>query len=63
MDFNLSLASFHSYIAETHKLVNIVAQFSEQVLFLYSSSISVANGWDTTKGPIPECAIENEEYL
>lgn len=63
VDFNLSLSSFESYIAATRQLVDLSTQFSNNVKFLFTSSIAVATGWDNTKGPVPETIINNEEIL
>lgn len=63
MDFNLSLLSFESYISATRRLINLAIACRRKVKFLFTSSISIAGGWDASKGPVPEAVIDNESFL
>ncbi|KAI0081390.1 acetyl-CoA synthetase-like protein [Panus rudis PR-1116 ss-1] len=63
VDFNLSLGSFEPYIAGTRNLIDLTLQFSHRARFLFSSSISVANGWSLDNGPVPESVIDNFDAL
>ncbi|CAL1703594.1 unnamed protein product [Somion occarium] len=63
VDFNLSLSSFESYIANTRKFVDLSTQFTKNVRFLFTSSIAVATGWDVSKGAVPEDVLDHQEVL
>lgn len=56
LDFNLALASFESNVRGTRHLIDL-ARASNKVLkprFLFTSSVSSAQGWDKSKGAFPE---------
>ncbi|TFK51599.1 acetyl-CoA synthetase-like protein [Heliocybe sulcata] len=56
LDFNLSLSSFESHIAGTRNLLSLAlsSPSSSHIRFLFTSSISVLQNWDTKKGWVPE---------
>ncbi|EGO20261.1 hypothetical protein SERLADRAFT_477663 [Serpula lacrymans var. lacrymans S7.9] len=56
LDFNLSLSSFEPNIKGTKNLIDLAlsSPHASQVRFLFTSSISSAQGWDQSKGPFPE---------
>ncbi|KZT20031.1 putative nonribosomal peptide synthetase [Neolentinus lepideus HHB14362 ss-1] len=60
LDFNLSLSSFESHIAGTRNLLTLALTSAKSwsPRFLFTSSISVLQHWDTGKGFAPE-----EDYL
>lgn len=63
VDFNLSLLSFEGHIASTINLLEFSLSFLHKPHFLFTSSISVASGWDTRKGPVPESVLETNDSL
>ena len=54
VNFNHPLTSFESQIAGTRKLVDLCLESVQPIHLLYTSSISIALGWDMTNGPVPE---------
>ena len=62
VDFNLSLSSFESQIAGTRKLADFCASTGRPVRMLFTSSISVAYGWPSVDGPIPESPLDDPRY-
>jgi thioester reductase-like protein len=56
LDFNLSLSSFEPNVRGTRNLIDLAlsSKMSSKPRFLFTSSISSAQGWDKTKGPFPE---------
>ncbi|KAF9244919.1 putative aminoadipate reductase [Melanogaster broomeanus] len=56
LDFNLSLASFEMNVRGTRSLVDLAlsSKRSSKPRFLFTSSISSAQGWDKSKGAFPE---------
>ncbi|KAH8102700.1 hypothetical protein BXZ70DRAFT_929500 [Cristinia sonorae] len=55
LDFNLSLTSFESHIANTRSLINFSSSFTSPPKFLFSSSIAAAQSWDITRAKsVPE---------
>ncbi|CAL1703601.1 unnamed protein product [Somion occarium] len=63
VEFNLSLSSFESYIASTRNLLDVSSQFAHHIRFFFTSSISVAVGWNASKGEVPEDVIDNIQAL
>ncbi|TCD65176.1 putative NRPS-like protein biosynthetic cluster [Steccherinum ochraceum] len=61
LDFNLSLSSFESLIASTRNLIDFSAGSTNAIKFLYTSSITAAQNWDDSKGPVPEQVLPNAE--
>jgi thioester reductase-like protein len=56
LDFNLSLASFEPNIRSTRNLIDLAlaSPHASTLRFLFTSSISSAQGWNQSKGPFPE---------
>lgn len=54
MDFNHALSSFETHIANTRKLIDELFTFSQRPRLIFTSSIAAVQGWDVTKGVIPE---------
>ncbi|KIK64025.1 hypothetical protein GYMLUDRAFT_241246 [Collybiopsis luxurians FD-317 M1] len=57
LDFNLSLSSFESQVRGVRSLVDLArsSRHRSSLRFLFTSSISAAQGWDASKkGPYPE---------
>ncbi|EKM60508.1 uncharacterized protein PHACADRAFT_246502 [Phanerochaete carnosa HHB-10118-sp] len=61
VNFNLALQSFESQVAGVRKLVDIAAAAARPVRLLVTSSVGVANAWDSAKGPVPEQLLLNPE--
>lgn len=59
LDFNLSLSSFESHIAGTRALLDFTASCDNHVKFLFSSSISAAQSWEVSRGPVPEDVLSD----
>ncbi|TCD64926.1 putative PKS/NRPS-like protein biosynthetic cluster [Steccherinum ochraceum] len=59
LDFNLSITSFQSHIANTRNIINFSAACSRPVKLLFSSSIAAAQRWDAAKGPVPEDVLSD----
>jgi hypothetical protein len=59
LDFNLSLISFEPLLVGTKNLVNFARVHKCRVYF--SSSVSAAQGWDKSKGPVPEAVLTDYE--
>ncbi|KAF7794887.1 hypothetical protein EIP86_006030 [Pleurotus ostreatoroseus] len=57
VDFNHTLASFEHHIAGTRKLIDACAAFVHPPRVLFSSSIAAVQGWDITKGAVPEAPL------
>ncbi|KAJ6514509.1 male sterility protein-domain-containing protein [Mycena vitilis] len=54
LDFNKSLGSFEPHVKGTRNLIDLALQSPNNVRFLFTSSISSAQGWDPSLGPFPE---------
>ncbi|KAF9236078.1 hypothetical protein BU15DRAFT_64353 [Melanogaster broomeanus] len=56
LDFNLSLASFEANVRGTRSFIDLAlsSKRSLKPRFLFTSSISSAQGWDKSKGAFPE---------
>ncbi|KZT19320.1 acetyl-CoA synthetase-like protein [Neolentinus lepideus HHB14362 ss-1] len=56
VDFNLALPSFETHIRATRGLIDfaLTSKYGPQVKLLFTSSITVAQSWDTSKGLFPE---------
>ncbi|KAJ7865231.1 putative aminoadipate reductase [Mycena leptocephala] len=56
LDFNKSLSSFEAHVKGTRNLIDLAHQSPNEsgVRFLFTSSISSAQGWDQNLGPFPE---------
>ncbi|KIJ66073.1 hypothetical protein HYDPIDRAFT_27271 [Hydnomerulius pinastri MD-312] len=56
LDFNLSLAPFEPNIRGTRNLIDLALSSAakERIIFIFTSSIGAAQGWDKTNGPFPE---------
>ena len=61
MNFNLALQSFEDQISGVRKLVDISAAADRPIKLLVTSSIGIANGWDSAKGPVPERLLPDPE--
>jgi thioester reductase-like protein len=64
LDFNLTLPSFEPNIRGTRHLIDL-ARSSPHVAslrFFFTSSISVAQAWDSAKGHYPEEVVEDARY-
>ncbi|KAF9000302.1 hypothetical protein BDQ17DRAFT_1427302 [Cyathus striatus] len=61
LDFNLTLASFENSIQGTRNLIDCVraGPHPSRVRFLYTSSITLAQGWDPKRGPYPEEVVDD----
>ncbi|KAF5371510.1 hypothetical protein D9615_009619 [Tricholomella constricta] len=56
LDFNLALSSFESNIQGTRHLVDLVQSGpnASNARFIFTSSVSSAQSWDASRGPVPE---------
>ncbi|KAJ7089503.1 putative aminoadipate reductase [Mycena crocata] len=56
LDFNRNLSSFEPHVKGTRNLIDLARQSpnASRVRFLFTSSISSAQGWDVKPGPFPE---------
>ncbi|KAJ6514497.1 putative aminoadipate reductase [Mycena vitilis] len=56
LDFNKALSSFEPHVKGTRNLIDLALQSPNNsgVRFLFTSSISSAQGWDLNLGPFPE---------
>jgi len=56
LDFNLLLSSFEPHVRGTRNLIDLAlsSKMSSKPRFLFTSSISSAQGWDKSKGAFPE---------
>ncbi|TCD65360.1 putative NRPS-like protein biosynthetic cluster [Steccherinum ochraceum] len=61
LDFNLALSSFENLVAGTRNLIDFSAECKNPVKFLFTSSVSAAQNWDSNKGPVPEQVLPNAE--
>ncbi|GJF00089.1 acetyl-CoA synthetase-like protein [Phanerochaete sordida] len=61
VNFNLALQSFEDQIAGVRRLVDVAAASERPVQLLVTSSVSVANGWPASKGPVPEQLLPDPE--
>lgn len=59
VDFNLSLASFESYVANTRSLIDFSASCEHPVRLLLTSSAAAVYKWDVENGAVPEEVIDN----
>ncbi|KIK67018.1 hypothetical protein GYMLUDRAFT_37049 [Collybiopsis luxurians FD-317 M1] len=65
LDFNLSLSSFEPHIRGTRNLIDFAraSQFALSTRFLFTSSISAAQSWNTkSQGPFPEKIESNANF-
>ncbi|KAF9484031.1 putative aminoadipate reductase [Pholiota conissans] len=64
LDFNQPLASFEPNIRQTHNLIDLARSSScgSRVKFIFTSSVSVAQGWKCDNGPYPEEIVPNATY-
>ena len=61
VDFNHVLKSFEPLIASTRRFIDACYTFSHPVRLLYTSSVSAAAGYDTSRGPVPEEPLVDPE--
>jgi len=54
LDFNHGLSSFESHIRTTHALINVVRNAAHKIRFLFTSSTSAVQSWDSSHGAVPE---------
>ncbi|KAJ7144760.1 putative aminoadipate reductase [Mycena crocata] len=56
LDFNRNLSSFEPHVKGTRNLIDLARQSpnASRVRFVFTSSISSAQGWDVGLGPFPE---------
>ena len=59
----MSLATFESYIAATNRLLTYTLTFTNHVHFVFTSSVGVTTGFNSTQGPVPEAALEFTDIL
>lgn len=59
----MSLSTFESYIAATNRLLEFALSFSNRPHFVFTSSIGVTTGFDSSKHPIPEATLEYTDVL
>ncbi|KAJ7052216.1 putative aminoadipate reductase [Mycena amicta] len=52
LDFNKSLSTFEPHVHGTRNLIDLARP--SRARFLFTSSIASAQGWDQSKGPVPE---------
>ncbi|CAA7265482.1 unnamed protein product [Cyclocybe aegerita] len=64
LDFNLSLQSFEPYVQGTRNLIDLARSgpHASSLKFLFTSSVSSASSWDTTRGPYPEEIMLDARY-
>ncbi|TFK46704.1 putative aminoadipate reductase [Heliocybe sulcata] len=63
VDFNLALPSFETHIRASRGLIDfaLTSKYGSQVKFLFTSSITVAQSWDASKGSFPEEILSDPE--
>ncbi|KAG0702280.1 putative aminoadipate reductase [Suillus ampliporus] len=56
LDFNLALSSFEPHVRGTRNLIDLALSSPcyPKPRFIFTSSVSSAQGWDRSKGPFPE---------
>ncbi|KAJ7052229.1 putative aminoadipate reductase [Mycena amicta] len=54
LDFNKSLSTFEPHVRGTRNFIDLARSSSARARFLFTSSIASAQGWDQSKGPVPE---------
>ena len=56
LDFNLTISSFEDSIRASRNLVDLglASSHSQNLRFLFTSSIGSAQSWDNSNGPFPE---------
>ncbi|EKM57056.1 uncharacterized protein PHACADRAFT_208208 [Phanerochaete carnosa HHB-10118-sp] len=54
VDFNLSLPSFETHVSGTRRLIDFCASSECSARLIFVSSVSAAQDWDVSKGPVPE---------
>ncbi|KAJ7761118.1 putative aminoadipate reductase [Mycena metata] len=59
LDFNLTLASFEGQIKATTNLINFGSSCPGFGRFLFTSSVSSVQGWDSKHGLVPETVIND----
>ena len=59
VNFNHPLTSFESQISGTRKLADLCLESAAPIHLMFTSSISVALGWDMTSGPVPEDLLDD----
>ncbi|KAI6017887.1 putative aminoadipate reductase [Pisolithus marmoratus] len=59
IDFNLSLATMEPNVRGTRNLIDLALESKKtpKPRFMFTSSITSAQNWDTTRGPVPEDVI------
>ncbi|KZT23998.1 putative aminoadipate reductase [Neolentinus lepideus HHB14362 ss-1] len=64
LDFNLSLSSFEPNIKATRSLIDfaLTSKAGPSLKFIFTSSISVGQSWDSSKGPYPEKVVAEPEW-
>ncbi|KAF8486550.1 hypothetical protein JB92DRAFT_3148577 [Gautieria morchelliformis] len=63
LDFNLSLSSYEPLIRSTHALLNLARTARHRIHFVFASSVSAAQNWDTRLGPVPEEILDTHHAL
>ncbi len=61
VNFNHALNSFEAQISGTRKLLDLCFSSTRPIRVLFTSSVSVAHGWDVVNGPVPEESLPNPE--
>lgn len=56
LDFNLGLGSFESHVRGTRHLIDLAATgpHASEIRFVFTSSVTSAQGWDRDRGAVPE---------
>ena len=57
--FSYPLAMFEPHIRGVRHLLDFSCQLHQPTKVVFVSSVSVAQGWDTAKGPVPENFLSN----
>ncbi|RYC63917.1 hypothetical protein CHU98_g2299 [Xylaria longipes] len=59
VNFNISTETFEPHIKGVRNLADFASQARKRVTVVFISSISTADRWDTSKGPVPEERLED----
>jgi nucleoside-diphosphate-sugar epimerase len=61
LDFNLSLFSFEPHIRGTRNLIDLALSGPDpsNTRFVFTSSVASVQGWDRSKGPVPEEVLKD----
>lgn len=59
VNFNISTETFEPHITGVRNLADFAARARKRVAVVFISSVSTADRWDTSKGPVPEERLED----